>query len=89
MAIPAEKRVRVRAPGSWAIGNDLGLAARQLGESIEVADGPEECQKDMTCRLWRKRRREDEAEDHSSKDVAPIDPTEATGSANEVVNLRV
>jgi hypothetical protein len=54
-----------------------------------MTDGPNEPQEDVMCRLRRKRRREDETNDRPNDGVAPIGPTETTGSFNEVVELRV
>lgn len=63
-----------------------GLAAGQLRESKNGPDGPKE---HVACGVWRKRHGEDVTNDHPKEGVAPIDPTEATRSVNEVIDLRV
>ena len=54
-----------------------------------MPDGPDGPEEHVACRVWRKRRGEDVTKDHPNEGVAPIDPTEATRSVNEVIELRV
>ena len=67
------------------------LAAGQLREFVpeDVPDTPEDRKEYVTCRLRRKRRREDKCEHGPDEQTAPVDPTKATGGGGEIVELRL